>query len=191
MNQYLHQQYPDIWGTKIKTYNPVPNQEVYSLQAKAKFGLIPSTWDMFNFTCLEFLSAGTLTICSDGAGASELIKNGVNGLKYTAQDAKALSDVLIKANSLNQKEYKQIADNGKETIHNLLSPEVLIPAYLEYYFKTIKNFIPVTTNDFLNEIYLPSNRTHVLDDILDLQPLSLLSKYNLKRIKKRILNKSN
>lgn len=189
MSQYLCKQYPDSWNVKIKTCNPISNQEIHSLQAKAKFGLIPSTWDMFNFTCLEFLSAGTLTICSDGAGASELIENGINGFKYAAFDAQALSEVLNKVDKLSQKEYEQITSNGKETIRDLLSPEQLIPTHLEYYFKTIKNFIPATTNDFLNEVYLPSNKTYQLDDLLDLQPLSLLSKYNLKRIKHKILNK--
>ncbi|MEX8548511.1 MAG: glycosyltransferase family 4 protein [Mucilaginibacter sp.] len=191
MNEYLNKQYPDNWNISIKTNKPVPNQEIHNLQAKAKFGLIPSTWDMFNFTCLEFLSAGTLTICSDGAGASELIENGVNGFKYTAQDAQALSEVLNKVASLNQKEYEQIANNGKETVCNSLSPKQLIPAHLEYYFNTIKKFIPTISNDFLNEVYLPSNRKHKLDDLLDLQQLSLLLKYNLKRIKNKILNKFN
>lgn len=191
MNAYLNKQYPDSWNVSIKTYSPLPNLEIHDLQAKAKFGLITSTWDMFNFTCLEFLSVGTLTICSDGAGASELIENGVNGFKYAAQDAQALSETLHKAIALTQKEYEQITNNGKETIRNLLSPEQLIPAYLEYYYKAIKNFIHTPVNDFLNEVYLPSNKTHQLDELLDLQPLSLLSKYNLKRLKRKVLNKFN
>ncbi|MGI4019957.1 MAG: glycosyltransferase family 4 protein [Janthinobacterium lividum] len=191
MSQHLRTQYSNSWKVSIKTYNPIPNQEIYGLQAKAKFGLIPSTWDMFNFTCLEFLSVGTLTICSDGAGASELIENGVNGFKYAALDAQALSETLNKVAILSQKEYEQIASNGKETIGNLLSPEQLIPVHMEYYFKAIKNFIPATINDFLNEVYLPSNKTHKLDDLLDLQPLSLLLTYNLKRIKHKFFNKFN
>ncbi|RYY07807.1 MAG: glycosyltransferase [Sphingobacteriaceae bacterium] len=191
MSSYLQKQYPNSWKIKIKTHHSIPNQEIYTLQAQAKFGLIPSTWDMFNFTCLEFLSTGTLTICSDGAGVSELIENGINGFKYSAEDAQALSDLLNKTVTLTQKEYEYIANNGKETIRNLLSPERLIPTYLEYYFEVVKSFIPVKSNDFLDKIYLPSNNIHVVDELLDLQPLSILTKYNIKRLKRKILNKFN
>lgn len=188
MSQYLQKQYPQIWKVNIKPNAPLTNQEIYNLQAKAKFGLIPSTWDMFNFTCLEFLSAGTLTICADGAGSSELIENGINGFKYPAMDAQALADLLQKVVALKAKDYDKIAQCGKETISNLLSPEVLIPAHIEHYFYTIKTFKQTEVNDFLHSIYLPSSKKHTLDELLDLQPLSLLSKYNLKRIKRKVLN---
>lgn len=188
MKQHLAKQYPNSWDVKIKSKLPLPYKEIQGLQGKAKFGLIPSTWDMFNFTCLEFLSAGTLTVCSDGAGSSELIKNGVNGFTYPAQNAQALAGLLQGLDSISQEKYEQMAQQGQKTIRELLSPEVLVPAYMTCYHEAIKKFIPGKANNFMQTVYQPSNRYHQLDELLDLQPLRQLSIYNLKRLKSKILS---
>ncbi|RYY07196.1 MAG: glycosyltransferase [Sphingobacteriaceae bacterium] len=186
MSNYLAKKYPANWGINIKPQPAVSYSEILKLQHNAKFGLITSIWDMFNFTCLEFLSAGTLTICADGAGASELIENGINGYVYPANEPADLADLLSEVNCISQKKYEQIASEGQQTIIRQLAPEVLIPAYVAAYQKTINEFVPSTTNSYMKFIYSPSDSNYKIDELLDLQPLKKLTIYNLKRIKTKI-----
>ena len=60
-------------------------------QRSALFNLVPSTWDVFNFTAVEAMASGRPAIVSTGAGASELIEDGVNGYLFQAGDADALA----------------------------------------------------------------------------------------------------
>lgn len=186
MKQYLVNEYPKSWAVSIKAKPALPYPEIQKLQHNAKFGLIASIWDMFNFSCLEFMSAATLTICSDGAGASELIENEVNGFTYPAKDPVALADLLQEISSISQKKYELIAAKGQQTIRHKLAPEVLIPAYIAAYEKVIKGFISTETNNFMQNIYSPSDKNYTIDELLDLQPLKQLTIYNLKRLKNKI-----
>ena len=183
--QHLFANYPGIWSKQIITSSPVPNTEVQAMQQHAKFGLIPSVWDMFNFTCIEFLAAGTPVICSDGAGASELIKHGVNGYVYAAANPAELAGCIEAVNSLTTQQYTAMAMAGQQTINDLLSSEVLMPLYMEEYNAVMARFKPGASNIFLNSIYSPSNQHHSIADVLDKQPLNKLVNY----VKNRVLSK--
>jgi glycosyltransferase involved in cell wall biosynthesis len=187
--KYLKKRFPNIWGKKIITQLPVKHQEMKSIQRKAKFGIIPSSWDMFNFTGLEFLAAGTPIICSEGAGVSELIEHGKNGFKYSAGDVNALAECINLITELDEKSYHQIAMSGFETIRRLLSPKVLAPVYLDHYRSIIGNFKPAAVNVFLNELYNPSVHKYAIDSILDKQSLKKLLAYIYNRLKSKIKNR--
>src|ERR1700744_3694300 len=96
--------FPSVWNKHVAHQKPLHNDQVKALQQKVKFGIIPSTWDMFNFTCLEFLSAGTPVICSDGAGCSDLIEHGKNGFKYPATDTDSLAECLRQMSKMDESE---------------------------------------------------------------------------------------
>jgi glycosyltransferase involved in cell wall biosynthesis len=184
-NEYLNSAYPNIWNNKVVPHPPKPNSEIPTIQQHAKFGIIPSVWDMFNFTCIEFMAAGTPIICADGAGASALIEHGVNGYKYAANDAKALAECINLLTLLDSESYNKMAAAGQHTIIKLLSGDALVPTYIEQYKAAIKGFSPTGTNEFLKRIYSPSDAEHSIADILNKQPLRKLVSY----IKKRVLQK--
>ncbi|MCX2431354.1 glycosyltransferase family 4 protein [Pedobacter sp. GR22-10] len=185
-SEELKNEYPTVWGSKITWHSALPNNQVLAEQKKAKFAIVPSTWDMFNFTCLEYMSAGIPVICSDGAGVSELIENGVNGFNYPKNDFSSLAKNINYANALPEHERENIADSAMVTIRTLLSPEKIIPQNLDLYHHGINNFKDKSSNDYLNAIYKPSDTPFDIGDFLDVQPLRPLLQYIFKRIKKKI-----
>ncbi|GAA4328255.1 hypothetical protein GCM10023149_32190 [Mucilaginibacter gynuensis] len=184
--EYLSDQFPQVWGKAITPDEPKPNTEIQYIQQRAKFGLIPSVWDMFNFTCIEFMAAGTPVICADGAGASVLIEHGKNGLTYAANDAQALADCIDTLTNLNENDYQQMAQAGMDTIDNELSPDKLIPVYLQYYTDAIDNFKPSAANVYLTENYSPSGAVSLQADVLDKLPLRSLTRYLYRRVTAKI-----
>lgn len=184
-NQYLNSQYADVWGTRILHSQPIPNNEVLTLQQQARFGIVPSLWDMFNFACLEFMAAGTPLICADGAGASELIEHGINGFKYEADNPSALADCIELVLSLNQAEHQKMGLAAQQTIASQLSANSLIAAYIEEYNRIKDTFTVKESNAILNKLYLPSAPEDSLTDILNKQPLKQIMNY----VKKRVLKK--
>lgn len=187
-NSFLKNKYPNVWGKKISYHKQAPNETIISLQSKVKFGLIPSTWDMFNFTCPEFLAVGTPVICSEGAGASDLIEHGLNGFKYPALDTYALVDCMQKLSALTGEEYQKMASLAIETIKNRLSPQAVLPDNLNSYQRVVKNFQPRIANDYLKGIYEPSDRPYHFGDILDKISLKRLMSYLLKRTRAKIVS---
>jgi glycosyltransferase involved in cell wall biosynthesis len=180
-NEYLRATYPNVWNNKIVPHSPKPNSEIQITQRLAKFGIVPSVWDMFNFTCVEFMDAGTPVICADGAGAAELIEHGINGYKYNATDPAALAVCIEAVISLKPNNYEAMAFAGQQTVADLLSAKALMPLYMERYTTLITGFKPIAVNTFLNSIYSPSDMIHSIADILDKQPLKNLINYACKR----------
>jgi glycosyltransferase involved in cell wall biosynthesis len=186
---YLKNNFPNVWGKHVIPQQPLANTQIPALQQKVKFGLIPSTWDMFNFTCVEFMSAGTPVICSEGAGASELIEHGVNGFKYPANDVAALAECINALCRLDDKEYMKMANSATETVKNILSASSIIPANLKLYESVLANFKPQPSNAYLDALYQPSNHQYDISSILDKQPLKKLTAYYIKRIQQKLFSK--
>ena len=73
---WLQRTYPEIWGKKIIWRAPVSPIDVANIQAASVLNVVPSTWDVFNFTAVEAMASKTPVICSASAGAAELIVEG-------------------------------------------------------------------------------------------------------------------
>lgn len=183
MAAYLKQNFADVWGKSIVPHKPLNVNEINQVQKNVHFGVVCSTWDMFNFTCIEFLAAGTPLVCSDGAGASELIRHGINGLKYKADDTNALADCLARMSEMDEESYNQMARAGMDTVKTVLSAEKIIPQNLRQYHMALDGFNPSVANDFLTRIYMPTDRQTTIAEVLDTQPLRPILKYALKRIR--------
>lgn len=184
--KYLQERFPQVWNKTIVPQQPVANTQIRELQQQARFGIVPSTWDMFNFTVLEFMAAGTPVICSDGAGAAYLITHGKNGFKYPAMDTGALANCIDQLNKMDSHTYMQMAMAGIETVNEQLSAENIIPQNLQLYKSAVENFKAPSPNQYLETIYMPDDKAHKIDDILKTQPLKLLSSYTLKRLKAKL-----
>lgn len=185
-SQQLTDIYPQIWNKKILPSPPIDNKELMEIQRKTKFGIIPSTWDMFNFTCVEFLSNGTPVICSEYAGASDLIIDGVNGFKYKNNNPVELSKCLEKAANLDESAYTEMSKQALQTVQQKLSPDIILPLSIAVYEDLMNKELPTVMNVYLETIFKPSNNSDSITTVLDQQPLKSLINYIFKRIKSKI-----
>lgn len=184
----LSKDYPSVWNKMIIPQKPLPNKEIINIQKQAKFAIVPSTWDMFNFTGLEYLNSGTVLICSDGAGVSELIENGVNGYKYNKDDYLELANCILAASNLKEDTYQKIVENGKKTLIEELNPEQIIMSNISVYKKQVNAFIPQGKSLFIDEIFTPSTKQYPLDFSLDRIRLKSLIKYISLRLFKKLFS---
>ena len=185
MSEYLQHTFPSVWNKTVIPQNAVKNDEARELQSRALFGVICSTWDMFNFTCLEFMAAGTPVVCSDGAGVSELIRDGINGFKYEAQNTNELAECLKKASAMSKDKFDELSGAGIATIRQELSSEKLIPQNLQQYETASDSFRPTIANDFIRHMYSPSDHHTGISSTLDGQTVKNLAKYLVKRIRSK------
>jgi glycosyltransferase involved in cell wall biosynthesis len=183
---YLTRNFPRIWNSRLQHQAALPNEQIKLLQQNARIGIVPSTWDMFNFTCLEFLSAGTVVICADGAGCSDLITSGLNGFIYGSLDPSGLAECLRLVNRLDEEAYQEIALAGLAMIRERLSPERLVPQNISQYESVISNFKSRSSNQFFETAYVPSGRPFPIGEVLDTLPLKQLLGYITKRLKAKI-----
>lgn len=186
-NQQLTKDFQNIWGEYILPQKSLPINEVIEIQKKAKFAIISSTWDMYNFTGLEYLNVETALICSDGAGVSELIVNGVNGYKYSKFNPLELADCIHKLLSLTEKEYTALVKGGKETILKKLDSNKLINQNIKVYEDILKIKIDLQVNEFIDELFKPSKKDYSVNNTLNNIPLKALIKYSFKRMLQKII----
>lgn len=187
----LSKDYPNVWNKMIKPHKALPNNEIIYIQKQARFAIIPSTWDMFNFTGLEYLDAGTVLICSDGAGVSELIENGVNGYKYNKDNDLELANCILVVSNLEESSYKEIVENGKKTLIEKLNPEQIITSNISIYKALIHSFTQSGNNIFINELFKPSDKQYRIDFTLDTIRLKTLLKYISLRWFKKLFSSLN
>ncbi|MGH7884942.1 MAG: glycosyltransferase family 4 protein [Thermodesulfobacteriota bacterium] len=188
MSSYLKNVYSDIWNNKIKSLGSLGYEEVMKLQRIAKFGIVPSLWDMFNFTCVEFMANGKPVICSSGAGASDLIEDGINGFTYKKNEPEELSQLIRKLNEMPENKLREIGNNAKETIINKLNPDIVAEKKVDRYEYLISdNKVNRKVNDWISRFLTPEHGKDDIEALLDNIPLKKLTKYSLSRIFKRVL----
>jgi len=184
--EQLEKEFPLIWGNKVIPKTMISNDELLRIQYKAMYAIIPSTWDMFNFTGLEYMSVGTPIICSDGAGFSELIEDGINGFKYDKNNHHDLANHIINITSLGSPKYEEIVENAKNTLLTTLDSDKLISENLKIYTQLLTDFKSIGNNIFIKSLYYPEISLNKLDYLLNKLPFKLLLSYFLKRIFKKL-----
>jgi hypothetical protein len=155
---HLSRTFPTIWGKTIRHCLPEAPREIAQRQATALFNLVPSTWDVFNFTAVEAMASGRPTIVSTGAGASELIEDGVNGYVFASGDAAALAAALDRLLGETPAGLAAIGQAGRETVRTVLDPNTIAAERVTAYRSVIEAFrsqpaLPVT--GWLSDICRP------------------------------------
>ena len=134
-SHHLARHFPDIWGGAINHHGGVSPAKVAALQAAAKLNIIPSSWDVFNFTVVEAMASGRPVICSDGAGASSLIDDGQNGYLFAKDDPAALASAIERALGEAPGRSAEMAAAALNTVRKRLAPQSIaaerIAAYQE------------------------------------------------------------
>lgn len=87
-------------------------KELTDLVSNAYFVVVPSEWYENNpMTIIESYSVGTPIIGAKIGGIPEIVINGKTGYQFESGNIKSLNEIILKADSLTDKEYKAISDN--------------------------------------------------------------------------------
>lgn len=189
MAGYLKSKYP-AWGSKIIHTGRIPYEEAQQKLAAAKFLVVPSLWDTFNFTVVEGMARGTVVICSDGAGASEHIIDGENGFVYPAKDVAALAEKIRIADTLSSEERGRIGANARITTERIFASEEPVKQRIQLYEELIKKGPSPKDDpelDWLRDWLSPNGKgsQYFPDVLLDQLSLKWLGKYMFNRVKKK------
>lgn len=190
---HLGRAFPHVWGKTVQHSVPVASAEVLRRQAAALFNLVPSIWDVFNFTAVEAMASGRPTIVSNGAGASELIEDGVNGYLFEAGDADSLAAVLDCVLSQPESRRAEIGRAAQETIRRELAPETIAPQRLAAYGAAMASFAanpPSPASGWIGEICRPMQVSGQGEmSFLEHLPLRELTAHVADRLSRRILSR--
>lgn len=182
----LAEDYPEIWGSRFVHKPALPRHDVFALQASALFNVVPSTWDVFNFTAVEAMAAARPTVVSTGAGASELIVDGENGFVFENGDAKGLAEVIDRILAMPEAQRREIGRAGRETITVELAPDRIIQQRIEAYDEAIRSFHafpPQKPDDWLMRLLTPCrDGTCNYDALLDPVPLQAMGEHMVRRV---------
>lgn len=188
MSAYLSQVYPEIWGKKVRPLGTYSAEETRYFQSQVAFILVPSIWDVFNFTCVEGMALSKPVLCSRGAGASDLIEDGVNGFTFAPDDPADLALVLRKVMSLSEQERQSMGEAARSTIETQLDPTKVAQQRIEVYKNLIRYGKSAQQfNPWLVNALSPQKRIANPLAFLDQFPLSELTQYLGRRFLKKVL----
>lgn len=190
-SDHLRQNWPDIWGKVLTHQLQQPFEQTARLQAAAAFMVVPSLWDTFNFTCVEAMGAGTPVICSTGAGASELIQDGVNGFVFENGNAESLTAAIERLLSLSETERRELTEAGRQTVLRELDPVEVCSQRLAAYEHVVRAGagMALQSDDWLRLACEPGKAVgHESLDFLDHLPLKSLVEYSARRALQKLRN---
>jgi glycosyltransferase involved in cell wall biosynthesis len=133
MAEVTKQNYPTVWGCSVRALGGASAEQALDYQLKAKFVVVPSRWDTFNLTVIESMAAGKVVICSDGAGAAELIENGCNGFVFANGRSDELAQRIRDVIGMSDTERDLMGKIAKETISLRLQPQPIAQKRLDRY----------------------------------------------------------
>ena len=191
MTSYLEQNYSDIWGKYIHPVGTFLPEKTNQIQAEAKFIIVPSIWDVFNFACVEGMALGKVVLCSQGAGASGLITHEINGLVFKENDPQSLATCLETVMGWSPSKLEEVGMAAKQTIKVDLNPKLIAQKRIEAYKDLIgRGKYPIKPNQWLIDAVSPHKKLDKQLAFLDRLPLSELVKYTIHRSLKKILKKT-
>lgn len=133
LSAWLGRAYPSIWGTRIVPIGPQPPSVIETLRASVRYVLAPSEWDTFNYTLVESMADGAVTIGSTGVGASYLCEPGINGFRFTVNDEAACGQALLDAHTLDTTARRAMGEAARATIARDLAPATVAAQTLDTY----------------------------------------------------------
>jgi hypothetical protein len=188
---HLAKTYPQLWGQAIIHNAPVSAAEVSCRQSAALFNLVPSTWDVFNFTAIEAMASGRPTIVSTGAGASELIEDGVNGYTFPNGDAEALAAKIDCVLASSPAHLTEIGKAAQDSIRHRLNPATVAAERLVAYRSTIEQFPDENGSSVHSSIQEICRATEISlrndGAFLDQLPTRLLARHVIERVSAKVL----
>jgi glycosyltransferase involved in cell wall biosynthesis len=188
-SQWLAEEFPDVWGTRVVWHSQVPPAQVAEIQSRSLLNLVPSTWDVFNFVCVEAMASGRPLICSSGAGASELVENGVTGFVYENNSPEELAATIERALSLTKMQQSDIGEAARRTVTAALDPNRIATERISDYHAAIAEGscrkLP-EPQAWLQRLCIPGASEPESYAFLDQLPLSSIARYAAVRTLKKL-----
>ncbi|WP_338243110.1 glycosyltransferase family 4 protein [Aurantiacibacter hainanensis] len=188
--QYLRSVFPEIWGEKFIHHPAISRTEVSKIQAQARFIIVPSTWDVFNFTAVEAMSSARPLMISTGAGASELIVDGENGFTFANEDPDSLATAMDRVLSMSRHRLREVGMAGRETVRTALDPRRVSEERLAAYQEAVNSFSlhpPRRPSSALSDIFDPRiSQTIGIDELLGALPLKSIGRHVSDRLLQKV-----
>jgi len=189
MSDYLDKTYPDVWGERVRPIGEIPPENVAKRQAAAQFVVIPSIWDVFNYTAVEAMQTGSVVVCSEGAGAADLITHCENGFTVPAGDDEALAGAIQEVSRLPEKKRDAVVRAAQQTVQKKLAPQSIAKDREDVYRKVQREEAGASPPAWLVEAVRPNGEFEVPSRPLAfLDELSLrdLSRYVIRRVWRKL-----
>lgn len=181
---YLRQEYPDVWGARIDWTGPRSFDEVSGFVARASVVIIPSTWDVFNFTAVEAMAAGKVVVCSRGAGASDVIVSGENGFLCDAGNEDSLAEAIVTAATLSVGEAARLGRAAIDTVRCELHPDRSAEAHAARYRAVGEP--GARPPDWVRQFFSPNQHARPNLAFLDQMSISSVAAYLGGRLRRRL-----
>ncbi len=123
MSAFLKKTYGHVWEKTIFPVGEMSREMTANIQSTAKFVIVPSSWDILNLTAIEAMDAGKVVICSEGAGACDLITHGENGFRFPTNDPRRLAKLLTEVDKLSAEVRVKIGQRARDTVRRELDPD--------------------------------------------------------------------
>jgi glycosyltransferase involved in cell wall biosynthesis len=190
LTTHLQEAYPDVWGPRVSAIGALPFEDVQKRIAGARLVIVPSEWDVFNIAAAEAMSAGRVVICSDAAGASDLIADAENGFLFRAGDAEALAGALVRAASLTDAEAAAVGSRARATVLARLSPALIAAGRVARFqaLAAASRSRPAVP-DWVHGFFRESGSTEAGLAFLDQVSLRDLSRYWRRRARGKVLGR--
>lgn len=185
MSDYLCKTYPDVWGKSVRPVGEITPKCVAKRQVAAEFVVVPSIWDVFNYTAVEAMQAGSVVVCSEGAGAAELITHGENGLTVPTGDAEALAEAIQTASRLPKNKRDPLVRAAQETVRKELAPQAIAEDRHDIYRKTQRRNASTSAPLWLVEAVKPNGESEVPSP-----PLAFLDELSLRDIGRYMIRRT-
>ena len=115
----------------------LPSESVVEAIREADVLLLPSVEEGIANVVLEAMALGTLVISTNCGGMSEVVKDGETGYLVPIRDTNAMTDALIKANSLSIVDYQKLTMQARSFIEEHHSDFLMISGMKDLYNKVI------------------------------------------------------
>lgn len=192
MSSHLERTYPDVWRKTVRPIGQISPENVSRHQRAAEFVVVPSIWDVFNYTAVEALREGAVVICSDGAGACDVIEHGRSGFVFPSKNEERLAEAIRDVLSLSEGERKEIGQAGRESVQEILSPQRIARKRSQKYKHLVRDEKDASTeNPWLTEAIRPGGEFEIKGRtlaVLDQLPLRELTSYLGRRIWEKLVS---
>lgn len=179
---HLARTYPDIWNRRLVNLPQQAPQAAAEAQARASFVVVPSSWDMFNFTAIEAMGAGTPVVCSTGAGACYLVEEGRTGFLFEAGNPDSLATALDGLQAMGEGAREALGHAGREAVLGRLDPERIAGLRLEAYARAASRSAGVSRpDDWLRRAVAPRDGEIEALGFLEHLPLKPLARHVWRR----------
>ena len=134
----------------------ISDEERNKLYQAAQVAVFPSLYEPFGIVALEGMAAGTPTIVSDVGGMSEVVENGVNGIKVEPNNPHKLSEA-IKYVLNNKGEAQEMAVRASELVSEKYDWNKIAKKTEKVYREVVNDYRSTEWNKDISPAYIDND----------------------------------